>query len=196
MGLVDYGSSGSDSEGETAVMIPSIQPKASTSTLSLPPPKASLPPPKVALPFKRAKGPVRILLDLPPPSSTSSIPTDDEPVKKKPKFTPGASSGMGGLAMMLPAPKNENVAVKLEKALGGGVSNSIEGGGEEIKQQRTISTGFVPYSLAKGKKPAVKASVTVVEEVDFFGLGRLIRSCDTIYNIANLFVCLLYLTFF
>lgn len=187
LGLVDYGSDSESEEAPTTSTASTsvattttsstkpnlILPKASTSSLSLPPPKSTLP-------TKKSKGPVRILLDLPPPSSSISntdSKSNDEPVKKKLKFTPGGSSGGGlsGLASMLPAPKYESTSVKLEKALSivtQPSAGSKEENGEEIKTERTISTAFVPYSLAKGKKPVFKPSVAVVEEVDFFGLGK------------------------
>ena len=123
MALVDYGS---DSE-EEAVPVPVIPLPAKPST-------------------KRAKGPVRILLDLPKPASSAS--PSSEPAPKKAKFVPG-STGSGGLAAMLPKPKNESVELRLEKSLGA-----------------TSGAAFVPHTIAKGVKKAETAAA-----VDFFGLS-------------------------
>ncbi|KAM0748743.1 hypothetical protein T439DRAFT_71963 [Meredithblackwellia eburnea MCA 4105] len=128
------------------------------------------------------------MLDLPPVGGSSSSSAaggkgkevEEEPPRKKPKFSLGSGSGGGlsGLAAMLPAPKNESPAAKLEAALGAagsgvGVSGAPPAG--------SISTGFVPHSLLKGKKlaaPAVVAppaptepEVEAAPMVDFFGLG-------------------------
>lgn len=161
------------------------------STLSLPAPSASssAPAPAKAVP-KKGKGPVKILLDLPPTSASASAeagPSNaeaDGPPRKKPKFTlGGGGGGLSGLASMLPAPKNESVAVKLERALGGGAAASTSaapvGGSSEsaagVDEGRTFSTGFVPHRVGKGKKapPSKPGAAPVVEApaMDFFGLG-------------------------
>ncbi|KAL8280799.1 hypothetical protein RQP46_006803 [Phenoliferia psychrophenolica] len=195
-------------------------PAAKASFLSLPPPKSSLslpapsssssstpapPIPSKALPKKGKGGPVKILLDLPPTSSSASSSAEpsnaeaDGPPRKKPKFSLGSGAGggggMSGLASMLPAPKNESVAVKLERALGGQGSASsaplasaaagaaASGGAEASADEgRTFSTGFVPHRVGKGKKPAPSkpgAAPPVVVEApttDFFGLGTVTSS--------------------
>lgn len=123
MALVDYGS---DSETEAA------------------PPPPIVPPPKPST--KRAKGPVRILLDLPKPSTATAAPA--EPAPKRAKFVPGSTGG-GGLAAMLPKPKNESVELRLERSLGA-----------------ASGSAFVPHTIAKGVKKAETAAA-----VDFFGLS-------------------------
>lgn len=113
-------------------------------------PAAPLPP----KPIKRKKGPVRILLEAPQPLAPV------EPPKKKPKFTLGSGSAHG-LSAMLPPPKHESTKLKLEKVFG-------DGKGDEVVE-KPASFGFVPHTIAKGKK---LAEVTVSQ--DFFGLGELI----------------------
>lgn len=130
---------------------------------------------------KKSKGPVRILLDLPPPSSSSSsLVHSDEPPSKKPRFSLGNGPSVGGLASMLPRPKNASLAVKLEKALGAGGSGrtgvSLVSNDQGDSSATTSSlTGFVPYSLGKGKKAALPPPVDPEDPgLDFFGLGKLL----------------------
>lgn len=180
-GLVDYGSdSDNDSSGATAPSTTAPPSQSTSSFLSLPPPKSSLslPAPSAstsqpsnsnpAPPAKRAKGPVRILLDLPPPSSAStpSNAEADGPARKKAKLSLGSGGGLSGLAAMLPKPVNESVEVKLEKALAVPVVGA--GGSTAGEATKSVSTGFVPYSMTKGKKAA---AVAAPPAIDFFGLG-------------------------
>lgn len=197
-GLVDYGSDSEDdaTPAVTAAVTataptPSSIPSTSSSFLNLPPPKASssssslsLPPPKTTstpslpppkLPAKRAKGPVRIVLDLPSASSSSASTTEGEDgpsAGKKPKLSLGGGGGkLTGLAAMLPKPKNESVQVRLEKALAPTVTQSEEEGGEEVK--KAGGPAFVPYSIGKGKAKAAAAAVKAAPPAeDFFGLGN------------------------
>lgn len=139
MALVDYGS---DSDDE-------------------PTPVASAPAPAAPPPKKRAKGPVRILLDLPKPAASEAPPA------KKPRFALGGS--VSGLAALLPPPKHESVAVKLEQALADVPSKTVAVAGASGAHVavNAASVGFVPHRVAKSKKPAP----VPLPEVDFFGLG-------------------------
>lgn len=86
---------------------------------------------------------------------------------------------------MLPAPKND-VTLLLDKALGksvkqgsgiveaSGVEERVAGEDKESGEGRTFSTGFVPYSLSKGKKAAA-AIAPIAPVIDFFGLGKSFR---------------------
>ncbi|BGP25199.1 mitotic checkpoint protein PRCC, C-terminal domain protein [Rhodotorula toruloides] len=219
MGLVDYGS---DSDSDSGSPPPSIKPSttpadpssASTSLLNLPPPKSSLslpapkanapkPPATAAQPPKKArdKGPVRILLDLPPPSASAaasgSSDGSDEPAKKRPKLSLGSGNGGGltGLAAMLPKPKNEAKAAPpppkpasarpaaslagLDELFSGteGADGAIGSNGSSAGPPSGL---FVPPSVvAKGKDKAPAANsarpasseIPAEPAVDFFGIG-------------------------
>lgn len=90
--------------------------------------------------------------------------------------------------------------VLLEKALGkgqekgkssaqiedGGVvdpdtdADAVTAGERGGTEGRTVSTGFVPYSLSKGKKAAMSATAVTAPVVDFFGLGMSLSSTRVI----------------
>lgn len=135
MGLVDYGS---DSEEESIPAV-KVTPLAST---------------------KRAKGPVRILLDLPKPTASPAI---QEPPQKRAKFTPSLS-GTSALSQMLPAPKHESVATKLQKSL---AQPSINHPFPLSTSSTTSNNALVPHTIQKSQKAAQQQAAT-----DFFGLGQ------------------------
>ncbi|KAK4051396.1 hypothetical protein OIV83_002880 [Microbotryomycetes sp. JL201] len=200
-----------------------------SSSMSLPPPRSSMtaatsaPAPSTSstgaapsLPkpaVKKQKAPLRMVLDLPAPgaasSSTSPAGDDDsrEPVKKKLKL--GSSTGGGGLASLLPQPKNIAPARPAGSTLGAGAnssgaslamglpppstSTSNAGSGAGATEP---STAFVPYKVsnkgkAKASAPSVaSASTDAAEEdeeehrtpaVDFFGIGS-VASTDASSN--------------
>ncbi|SCZ89375.1 BZ3500_MvSof-1268-A1-R1_Chr9g10387 [Microbotryum saponariae] len=171
--------------------------------------------PLPALPPKKAKGPVRILLDLPPPSTSSSsspsastsTPSNndndhdgpDGPIKKKPKLTLGGSlSGSGGgLAALLPKPKNQapppmQTSGSSTKPLSGGglmgrlpppASSTVQSSSTAVDSSEGGKTGpsggFLPNTLAnKGKAKATNGAVAETKPaqrdpgLDFFGLGE------------------------
>lgn len=122
-----------------------------------------------------------MVLDLPMPGASSSPAAsaeDDGPVKKKLKLGSGGEGGLTGLAAMLPKPKHESVAVKLEKALGSAGSSarvgpSVGGNEEGAEKPKPAGPAFVTHSLSKGKAKASAAAAPAEPEVDFFGLGEL-----------------------
>lgn len=201
MGLVDYGSD-SDSDSDP-IAAPTAVPIASTSrslltslhppraSLNLPPPStstlsSSLPPPRV--PAKKAKGPVRIVLDDLAPAADPSAVGEGEPPAKKPKFSlSGGPKGLSGLAAMLPAPKNEVVVkpapVPVVKPVLS-VPAGMEGLGDLGQSEEVVAKPkgmFVPYSMTKGKSAGRKVEPTpaaVAPEIDFFGLGEFRIACS------------------
>ncbi|SGY14236.1 BQ5605_C010g06112 [Microbotryum silenes-dioicae] len=197
---------------------------ASTTPATLSSSKDTIPTkkPLPALPPKKAKGPVRILLDLPPPSASSSsspststsTPSNndidhdgpDGPIKKKPKLTLGGlSSGSdGGLAALLPKPKNEappplQTSGSSTKPLGGGglmgrlpppASSTVQSSSTAVDPSEGGKTGpsggFLPNTLAnKGKAKATNGAVaetTPAQQdlgLDFFGLGSVASSAPS-----------------
>ncbi|BGP16843.1 hypothetical protein JCM10213_003337 [Rhodosporidiobolus nylandii] len=205
--LLDYGSdSDSDSEQQqqpvaapAATSFLNLSPPKSASALNLPAPKATTAAPPAASakapaqpPAKKQKdkGPVRILLDLPPPSAAGAGAGDGEeegPAKKKPKLalgSGGTGGGLTGLAALLPKPKNEVKPVAAPAPVGpkpAAGPTGLDGlFGEEEGEKPKVQAGggmFLPPAVAakgKGKaaaKPAVPAPEPEEPAVDFFGIG-------------------------
>lgn len=149
MALVDYGSSGEEDDVPATTIAATV-------------------------PKRNKPGPKRILLDLPKPSTSSTV---DEPPAKRPKFTLG--EGKSGLAGLLPAPKAPTPATT-SKTVSKPVSlpqrTEVEDDDEERKALKRLldgaeeqkSTSMMPASLSKGKKPATQEAPAAA---DFFGLG-------------------------
>ena len=142
---------------------------------------------------KKGKGPLRMVLDLPMPGQAAD-PKDDEgeePAKKKLKLGSGGGQ-LSGLAALLPKPKHESVAVKLERALGSAGSSApaaatVGDDGEVAEKPQTAAPAFMPYSLSKGKAKAKTSAVAAPAEpeVDFFGLGEFSLDWDTADLLAD-----------
>ncbi|GAA95129.1 uncharacterized protein L969DRAFT_18850 [Mixia osmundae IAM 14324] len=169
-GLVSYGSDSDDSDHEQPAPPPVNAPAASSTA-----PKQDMP-----LPKSKRKGPVKIMLDLPDPSS----PAKEEPAPKRAKLDFGRLSGKSGLASMLPAPKastTQSVATPSASTARpvGSLIDAPEGDEsgvaalDEIAQPEpaaaaaTTTTSFVPHKV-KSKLPPPKPAAPVV---DFFSLG-------------------------
>ncbi|KAM0789226.1 hypothetical protein ACM66B_000069 [Microbotryomycetes sp. NB124-2] len=207
MALVSYGSDSEDESADVSIQSSSAAPQASTSSsksiagsfMNLPPPR-SMSSSTATTPLsnttstdtglskpaaKKAKGPLRMVLDLPASTSnnTANATLDDsneQPAKKKLKLGSGAT---GGLAALLPQPKN-NAATATRgtagQALGAGSASASSSGvslamglpppssSSSKSTANEPSTAFVPHTISnKGKAKAETAStVSNASEVD------------------------------